>query len=115
MVQAQRRTITLFAMALALAAVLMLSFAMSSSQAAHADARCPISDFRNADGSLDTTAYLACVQGTSGNQSGNLPRTGSSDTGQLVGLGAALVVLGGAAVYGSRRFRSGETPVDETV
>ena len=115
MVQAQRRTLMLFAMAVALAAVLVLSFAMTSSKAAHADARCPLSDFRNADGSLDTTAYLACVQGTGGSQGGNLPRTGSSDTGQLVGLGAALVVLGGAAVYGSRRFRLAEAPVDETV
>ena len=112
MVEAQRRTIMLVAMAVALAAVLFLSFALTSSSQAHADARCPLSDFRNPDGSLDTTAYLACVQGT-GSTSGNLPRTGSSDTGQLVGLGAALVVLGGAAVYGSRRFRTAEIPTDE--
>jgi len=35
---------------------------------------------------------------------GTLPRTGS-DVGQYVGLGLALVALGGAAVYGARRDR----------
>lgn len=33
----------------------------------------------------------------------NLARTGSNNTGTLVGVGAALVVLGGAAVFGARR------------
>lgn len=33
----------------------------------------------------------------------SLARTGSNNTGTLVGVGAALVVLGGAAVYGARR------------
>ncbi len=105
------------AMALALATVLCLSFAFMSAGTAHADARCPLGNFRNPDGSLDVTAYLACVNGTTAsNGEGNLPRTGSSDTGQLVGLGAALVVLGGAAVYGSRKFRSHEAPpTDELV
>lgn len=38
--------------------------------------------------------------------SGTLPRTGSSsNTGPLVGIGAAALVLGGAFVYGARRPR----------
>jgi hypothetical protein len=35
---------------------------------------------------------------------GNLPRTGS-DTGRLVGIGAALIVIGAAAVYGALRSK----------
>ncbi len=37
--------------------------------------------------------------------SGTLARTGSSNTGPLVGVGLAAVVLGGAFVYGARRPR----------
>lgn len=38
--------------------------------------------------------------------SGTLPTTGSSDsTGTIVGVGAALIVLGAAAVYGARQRR----------
>jgi len=37
---------------------------------------------------------------------GTLPVTGSSSTGPLVGVGAALLVMGAAAVYGARRSRS---------
>jgi LPXTG-motif cell wall-anchored protein len=36
---------------------------------------------------------------------GTLPRTGSSNTGPLVGIGAAALVLGGAFLYGARRPR----------
>ncbi len=36
---------------------------------------------------------------------GTLPRTGSSNTGPLIGIGAAAVVLGGAFLYGARRPR----------
>ena len=36
---------------------------------------------------------------------GTLPRTGSSNTGPLVAIGAAAVVLGGAFLYGARRPR----------
>lgn len=36
---------------------------------------------------------------------GTLARTGSSNTGPLVGLGAAAIVLGGAFLYGARRPR----------
>ncbi len=43
---------------------------------------------------------------------GNLPRTGS-DTGRLVGLGAALIVIGAAAVYGALRTRN-ESAAGET-
>jgi LPXTG-motif cell wall-anchored protein len=39
---------------------------------------------------------------------GTLPRTGSSNTGPLVGIGAAAVVLGAAFVYGSRRPRTAD-------
>jgi LPXTG-motif cell wall-anchored protein len=37
---------------------------------------------------------------------GTLPRTGSSNTGPLVGIGAAALVLGGAFLYGARRPRT---------
>jgi len=37
---------------------------------------------------------------------GTLPRTGSSNTGPLVGVGLAAVVLGGAFLYGARRPRT---------
>ena len=43
---------------------------------------------------------------TPGVGTGTLPRTGSSNTGPLVGIGAAAMVLGAAFVYGSRRPRS---------
>lgn len=36
---------------------------------------------------------------------GTLARTGSSNTGPLIGIGAAAVVLGGAFLYGARRPR----------
>ena len=36
---------------------------------------------------------------------GTLARTGSSNTGPLVGIGAAAIVLGGAFLYGARRPR----------
>lgn len=39
---------------------------------------------------------------------GTLPRTGS-DNGTLIAIGAALIVLGGGAFYGSRRFGSQES------
>jgi LPXTG-motif cell wall-anchored protein len=37
--------------------------------------------------------------------SGTLPRTGSSNTAPLIGIGAAAIVLGGAFLYGARRPR----------
>src|SRR3954468_10466383 len=43
-----------------------------------------------------------------GVSNGELPRTGSSNTGPLVGIGAAAIVLGAAFVYGSRRPRTTE-------
>lgn len=51
--------------------------------------------------------------GNNGNNNGGvnngaLPRTGSSNTGPLVGIGAAALVLGAAFVYGSRRPRTTE-------
>lgn len=50
------------------------------------------------------------VAGSGGNP---LPRTGSSGTGLLVGIGAAAVVLGVSFVYGSRSERRSRT--NETV
>lgn len=44
--------------------------------------------------------------GSNGVSNGTLARTGSSNTGPLVGIGAAAVVLGAAFVYGARRPRS---------
>jgi LPXTG-motif cell wall-anchored protein len=43
---------------------------------------------------------------STGVNNGELPRTGSSNTGPLVGIGAAAIVLGAAFVYGSRRPRT---------
>ncbi len=48
------------------------------------------------------TVVLAITIAASG---GTLPRTGS-DIGQYLGLGVALIALGGAAVWGSRRERA---------
>lgn len=42
---------------------------------------------------------------TTPSTTGQLPVTGSSTTGPLVGVGAALLVVGAAAVYGARRNR----------
>jgi len=57
-------------------------------------------------GTTSTTVYVApttaIITGTT--TSGSLPRTGS-DSGRLIGIGAGLIVLGGAAVYGSLRSR----------
>jgi LPXTG-motif cell wall-anchored protein len=172
-------------------AVVLFSLGFALSGTAGAAAKCPIGDFKNADGSIDTTGYLQCqapgvnpnpvapggqvtvsaggfkpgtqvtmtlvcpgrdpvVIGTttaddrglvkvdvsipgdapngdctievsgvdangdpltvsmplkiSSSATGTLPRTGS-DVGQYVGLGLALVALGGAAVGGARRER----------
>lgn len=51
-------------------------------------------------GTPTTTSQI--ISGTT--TSGSLPRTGS-DSGRLIGIGAGLIVLGGAAVYGSLRSR----------
>ena len=125
---ARRRT-RCAAAVLALTMLGLLSFAGQPS--ASASSRCRLSEFRNADGSLDTTSYLACfvgdgpldpppdVQGdVQGDVFGTLPVTGS-DGGQLLALGAILVVLGVSATVGSRRLRSasadpsGGEPADE--
>ncbi|MBX3287189.1 MAG: LPXTG cell wall anchor domain-containing protein [Actinobacteria bacterium] len=45
-------------------------------------------------------------ESTSTGGSGALPRTGSSNTAPLVGIGAGALVLGAAFVYGSRRPRT---------
>ncbi|MFN8038158.1 MAG: LPXTG cell wall anchor domain-containing protein [Acidimicrobiales bacterium] len=58
--------------------------------------------------SPDTTPTSSIISTTSiisgTTTSGSLPRTGS-DSGRLIGIGAGLIVLGGAAVYGSLRSR----------
>jgi len=85
---------------------------------AGASAACRISDYRNADGTLDTTSYLACVAAENGRNgggatttSGTLPTTGS-DSGQMLGLAAVLIVLGVGATVGARKFRSASDGVD---
>jgi hypothetical protein len=71
----------------------------------------------------DLQSYLDCLAGVGGDQDGNGPdvigadvsngagdgsqlaRTGS-DVGSLVGIGSALVILGGAVIYGVHQRRS---------
>jgi LPXTG-motif cell wall-anchored protein len=104
------------AMVVVLALLGLLGLAGAPSAAA--SSQCRLSDFRTADGSLDTTSYLACflsdpphdppptLEGdVHGDVLGTLPVTGS-DSAQLLGLAAILVVLGVAATVGSRRLRS---------
>ena len=58
------------------------------------------------------TCFGTAAAGTPGSPgataTGTLPRTGS-DNGTLIAIGAALIVLGGGAFYGSRRFGSQES------
>jgi len=55
------------------------------------------------------TCFGTAAAGTPGaTATGTLPRTGS-DNGTLIAIGAALIVLGGGAFYGSRRFGSQES------
>ena len=97
--------------------VLALGAIAFSASPANASAACRLSDFRNADGTLDTTSYLACVaaeNGTSGGattSTGTLPTTGS-DSGQMLGLAAVLIVLGVGATAGARKFRSAADGID---
>ena len=94
-------------------ALLVLGAIAFSATPANASAACRLSDYRNADGTLDTTSYLACVaaeNGTNGTvgsttTSGTLPTTGS-DSGQMLGLAAVLIVLGVGATVGARKFRT---------
>lgn len=89
------------------------------------------------DGTYDLNQYLQCianssttsssVYNTSGNNNnasgrtvtpvsstttGYLPTTGSS-SGRFVGIGAALIVLGGAALYGATRSKREGAPAAE--
>jgi len=57
----------------------------------------------NRSNGLSQVAYAA-IQVVSPTTTGTLPTTGS-DNGKLIAMGAALVVLGGAAVFGSTRAR----------
>ena len=98
-------------------AVLALGAIAFSATPANASAACRLSDFRNADGTLDTTSYLACVaaeNGTAGGgattTTGTLPTTGS-DSGQMLGLAAVLIVLGVGATAGARKFRTNTDPL----
>ncbi len=100
--------------------ILLAGLAVAASLAfaapAQAASACRVSDFRNPDGTLDVTSYLACVQaetlaltggtssGTGQTASGALPITGT-DSGQLVGLAIILVVLGATATLATRKFR----------
>src|SRR5437764_10944529 len=56
--------IALFVTALVGAMVTMGTFGFSSAHA-QSSSSCDISKFKNPDGSLDTTGYLACVQAAS--------------------------------------------------
>ncbi len=97
---------------LAVAGVMFLGLGASAAGAQSAD-ECVL------DGDLQ--AYLDCLAGGAGGNTdpdgpdvipantdanaGSLARTGS-DVGSLVGIGSALVILGGATVYGVRQRRS---------
>jgi hypothetical protein len=65
---------------------------------------CAIENFITGD-EVDLTAYAACVEAQNAEGSNALARTGS-DTGLYVGFGTALVALGSAAVWTSRRQRA---------
>jgi hypothetical protein len=100
-----------FAVLLATCAVAALSLFLSASPA-RADTL-EACQQQLLSGSLDINGYLACIAAVNASQSsgvtpvaatGNLPITGNN-TGRLVGLGGALIVLGGAARYGSVRAR----------
>jgi hypothetical protein len=103
------RIVTRTALALAVAGVMVFGLGASGAGAQSAD-ECVF------DGDLES--YLACVAGAGAENegegpdviaanvdtSGSLARTGS-DVGSLVGIGSALVILGGAMVYGVRQRR----------
>jgi hypothetical protein len=120
----QRSKVTRIGAAFALALGLFIAtFAAMASPASAQASNCRISDFRNPDGTLDITSYLACIRNATGNNggttggtntgTGNLPGTGS-DTGQLIGLGTVLVVLGAAATFGSRSLRTANASADDS-
>jgi len=101
------RTVTRICAAAALAAVFVLTIG-SATAGAQSDEECIF------DGDLDS--YLECVLGEGVENTGDgdgevaasdatLARTGS-DVGSMVGIGSALVILGGAAVYGVRQRRN---------
>lgn len=106
------KIVTRTAVALAVAGVMVFGLGVSGAGAQSSD-ECVF------DGDLDS--YLACVAGAGADNdddgegpdviaanvsgsSGTLARTGS-DVGSLVGIGSALVILGGAMVYGVRQRR----------
>lgn len=124
-------------------AAVALSLFLATAAPARADALADCQQ-KLLSGELDITGYLACVAaisasttttsttpppgggGSTGNRSvspvgsttaaGALPTTGSS-SGRFVGVGAALIVLGGAALYGATRNRReteapGASPVE---
>jgi LPXTG-motif cell wall-anchored protein len=103
--------------AVAMALLVLGAMAFSASPAS-ADARCRLSDFRNADGTLDTTSYLACVAAANGTNTagtttatGTLPTTGS-DSGQMLGLATVLIVLGVGATVGAKKFRTATDTIE---
>ena len=72
------------------------------------DAGAAADDAASAADDAAAAADDAAVAATS--SSGNLPYTGS-DIGRTLTVGAAAVVVGGAAVWGTRRARANRTPV----
>jgi hypothetical protein len=103
------RMVVRMALSLAVAGVVFFGFGTASAGAQGAD-ECVF------DGDLQS--YLDCLAGGVENppdgpdvidantnaDGGELARTGS-DVGSMVGIGSALVILGGATVYGARQRR----------
>lgn len=98
-VESRRRSRSLL---LLLALVISVGFVVgpgaAAAQAQEADP-CAIEQFIEGD-EVDLTAYAACVAA----QNASLARTGPA-VGQYVGIGSALIALGAAFVWSSRRQR----------
>ena len=74
-------------------------FALAPSASAGADEP-DIADFTDEEGNIDFEGYVAALNASTG-QAGGLPETGS-DSGELIALGAGLVLVGGSAVIWAR-------------
>lgn len=87
-------------------ALIVMSFGISSS--AHAAPTCPpvikAGDY-TVDGKFNLDAYLAALGAALGDCNALLPKTGSSDSSQLLGLGLGLGSLGVALAASSATRR----------
>jgi len=70
------------------------------------------SSINNGNGNVNSGVASRVVPVSSTTTTGSLPTTGSN-SGRFVGVGAALIVLGGAALYGATRNRR-ETSATES-